>query len=240
MGVSGSGKSTIGKLVAQELDIPFFDGDDFHPESNIAKMAGGQPLNDEDRQGWLETLNHLAKKQSQETSCVIVCSALKQKYRDQLSRGIECKTKWVYLSGSFEQIFERINRRTVHFMPSELLKSQFDILEEPTDALQVDISLTPEEIIKIIKSEFMEASEFGLFGLGVMGKSLSRNLANKGFRISIYNRHVDGVEENVAKNFKAQFPELANASAFDEISAFVNSLEQPRKIMLMVNAGKNN
>ncbi|TVZ26685.1 6-phosphogluconate dehydrogenase [Gillisia sp. Hel_I_86] len=238
MGVSGCGKTTIGKLLAQELNIPFFDGDDFHPESNIAKMSSGQPLNDDDRQGWLDTLNNLAKKQIQETSCVIVCSALKQKYRDHLSRDIESKTKWVYLSGSFQQILERIYSRANHFMPSELLKSQFDILEEPKDALQVDISLTPEDIIKIIKSELMETSEFGLFGLGVMGKSLSRNLARNGFKISIFNRHVDGVEVNIAKNFKAQFPELSNASAFDDISAFVNSLQQPRKIMLMVNAGK--
>ncbi len=148
MGVSGCGKSTIGKLLAQELNIPFFDGDDFHPEANITKMSSGQALNDDDRQGWLETLNNLAKKQLTKNSCVIVCSALKQKYRDILSLDIQNETKWVHLSGSFDQILERVNSRADHFMPSELLKSQFDILEEPKDAIEIDISLTPEKLLK--------------------------------------------------------------------------------------------
>ena len=238
MGVSGCGKSTIGKLLAQELDIPFFDGDDFHPESNIQKMSSGQALNDADRQGWLETLNDLAKQQLAKNSCVIVCSALKQKYRDTLSLNINAETNWVYLSGSFNQIFDRLNSREGHFMPSELLISQFETLEEPKDALKIDITLTPENIIKTIKSGLMNTSEFGLFGLGVMGKSLCRNLANNGFKISMFNRHVDGVEVNVAKNFKAEYSELSQAKAFDDIAAFVNSLQQPRRIMLMVNAGK--
>ncbi len=238
MGVSGCGKSTIGKLLAQELDIPFFDGDDFHPESNIQKMSNGQALNDEARQGWLETLNDLAKQQLAKNSCVIVCSALKQKYRDILSFDIKAETNWVYLSGSFNQIFDRLNSREGHFMPSELLISQFETLEEPKDALKIDIAFTPEIIIKTIKNGLMNTSEFGLFGLGVMGKSLCRNLANNGFKISMFNRHVDGVEVDVAKNFKAEYSELSQAQAFDDIAAFVNSLQQPRRIMLMVNAGK--
>ncbi|WP_400077367.1 NADP-dependent phosphogluconate dehydrogenase [Winogradskyella sp. R77965] len=238
IGVSGSGKSTIGKMLADDLNIPFFDGDDFHSEGNIIKMSSGKPLNDKDRQGWLETLNELAKKQLKETSCVIVCSALKQKYRDTLSLGIENQTKWVHLSGSFNQIFERLNSRKGHFMPSELLQSQFNTLEEPKNAITIDISLNPKEIIDQVKNQLEHKSEFGLFGLGVMGKSLCRNLANNGFKISMFNRHVDEVEENVAKNFKAEFSELTEAKAFDDISAFVNSLQQPRRIMLMVNAGK--
>jgi len=238
MGVSGCGKSTIGKLLSEELHIPFFDGDDFHPEHNIKKMSSGQALNDTDRQGWLETLNNLARKQLADNSCVIVCSALKQKYRNTLSNGIKEQTQWVHLSGSFDQILERVNSRSNHFMPSELLKSQFSTLEEPEDGLCVDISLTPENIIKTIKQGLMGTSEFGLFGLGVMGKSLCRNLANNGFKISMFNRHVDGVEVDVAKNFKEQYSELSQAEAFDDISAFVNALQQPRRIMLMVNAGK--
>ncbi len=238
MGVSGCGKSTIGKLLAQELDIPFFDGDDFHPKANIKKMSSGEALNDNDRQGWLETLNALAKKQRTKNSCVIVCSALKQKYRDILSLNIEAQTKWVYLSGTFNQIYNRMHKRSDHFMPSELLQSQFDTLEEPKDALKIDISTTPENIIKTIKKGLMDKSAFGLFGLGVMGKSLCRNLAKNGFKIAMFNRHVDGVEEDVAKNFKASYSELSEAAAFDDISAFVNALQTPRKIMLMVNAGK--
>ena len=238
MGVSGSGKSTIGKLLSQELNVPFFDGDDFHPKENIQKMFNGQPLNDNDRQSWLEVLNGLAIKELKKSNCVIVCSALKQKYREILSQNIETQSKWIYLSGSFDLISKRLNNRENHFMPSDLLKSQFDILEEPKDALQVDISLSNNEIIKTIKRDQTEASEFGIFGLGVMGKSLCRNLAKSGFKISMYNRHVVDTEVEVAKNFKTQFSELSEAKAFDDIAAFVNSLQQPRLILLMVNSGK--
>ncbi|WP_225036713.1 NADP-dependent phosphogluconate dehydrogenase [Winogradskyella sp. SM1960] len=238
MGVSGCGKSTIGKRLAQELEIPFFDGDDFHSKANIKKMSNGQPLTDADRQGWLETLNELAKTQVAKSNCVIVCSALKEAYRNTLSLGIEAATKWVFLNGSFNQIYNRVNKRSNHYMPSGLLQSQFDTLEKPKDAIEIDISLTPKDIIKTLKENLMDKSEFGLFGLGVMGKSLCRNLARNGFKISMFNRHVAGVEENVAKDFKAQYSDLSKAEAFDDISAFVNSLQTPRKIMLMVNAGK--
>ncbi|MBC3759178.1 NADP-dependent phosphogluconate dehydrogenase [Hyunsoonleella sp. SJ7] len=238
MGVSGSGKSTVGNMLSQALKIPFFDGDDFHPEANVAKMSKGIPLNDEDRFGWLQTLNMLAKKQLNKSSCVIVCSALKQSYREILSKGIESHIKWVHLSGSFEQILERINKREHHFMSSGLLQSQFDTLEQPNDALRVDISLKPQDIVKKIVKELDMKSEFGLFGLGVMGRSLSRNLAQKGFNISIFNREVKGSEENVAKDFKNAHPELEKSQPFSDVEAFVNSLQTPRRIMLMVNAGK--
>lgn len=237
MGVSGSGKSTIGKLLSQELNIPFFDGDDFHPKENIEKMSSGQPLHDKDRQSWLKVLNCLAIKELKKSNCIIVCSALKQKYREILSQNIETQTKWIYLSGSFDLISKRLNNRKNHFMPLDLLKSQFDILEEPKGALQVDISLSTNEIIKTIKRDQTETSEFGIFGLGVMGKSLCRNLAKRGFKISMYNRHLDDSEVEVAKNFKTQFSELSEAKAFDDITAFVNSLQQPRLILLMVNSG---
>ncbi|WP_299555938.1 NADP-dependent phosphogluconate dehydrogenase [Seonamhaeicola sp.] len=238
MGVSGCGKTTIGNLLAESLRIPFFDGDDFHSQANVDKMSNGIPLNDEDRYGWLQTLNGLAKEQLEKQSCIIVCSALKQSYRDLLSQGIEKHTKWVHLAGTFDQIEARINNRSDHFMSSALLQSQFDTLEQPTDALTIDISLKPEDIVEKIREEIDMKSEFGLFGLGVMGKSLSRNLANNGFRVSLFNRHVDGLEEDVAVNFKNEHEELASALAFDDIEAFVNSLQRPRKIMLMVNAGK--
>ena len=238
MGVSGSGKSTIGKLLSQEFNIPFYDGDDFHPKENIEKMSSGRPLNDKDRQSWLEALNGLALKELKKSNCIIVCSALKQKYREILSQNIETQSEWIYLSGSFDLISKRLNSRENHFMPSDLLKSQFDILEEPRDALLVDISLSPNEIIKTIKRGQTETSEFGIFGLGVMGKSLCRNLAKRGFKISMYNRHVVDTEVEVAKNFKTQFSELSEAKAFDDIAAFVNSLQQPRLILLMVNSGK--
>ncbi|MDB2462695.1 NADP-dependent phosphogluconate dehydrogenase [Algibacter sp.] len=238
MGVSGCGKSTIGQLLSKHLNIPFFDGDDFHPQSNIDKMSSGVPLNDEDRFGWLVTLNELAKTELKKNCCVIVCSALKQSYRILLSKAIEDQVKWVHLAGSFNQILDRLNSRENHFMSSELLQSQFDTLEEPTEALEVNIGLKPEEIVREIAKKIKMKSEFGLFGLGVMGKSLSRNLAQKGFNISIFNREVKGTEEDVAINFKDAHKELDSAQPFSDIQEFVNSLQTPRRIMLMVNAGK--
>ena len=238
IGVSGVGKSTIGMLLSEDLGIPFFDGDDFHPKENIRKMASGTPLNDEDRLGWLTSLNQLAKEQLKHNSCIIACSALKHKYRVILSNGIENKVKWVHLHGTFDQISKRIKNRTGHFMPPDLLKSQFIILENPNECIQVDISLNPKQIVKKVKEELLHKSEFGLVGLGVMGKSLSRNLARNGFKISMYNRHVNDTEEDVAINFKNEYDELKGSGAFDQIPEFVNSLQKPRKIMLMVNAGK--
>ncbi|WP_077404808.1 NADP-dependent phosphogluconate dehydrogenase [Cellulophaga omnivescoria] len=237
MGVSGVGKSTIGSLLSKELSIPFFDGDDYHPQHNILKMSKGKPLNDNDRLGWLQTLNQLAITELKNKGAVIVCSALKEDYRTILSNTIKNDVKWVYLSGSYELIKNRINDRKGHFMNSDLLQSQFNTLEEPKNAIKVNISLTPNTIVQVIRKQLENTAEFGLFGLGVMGKSLSRNLARKGFKISLFNRHVDGKEVYVAKNFKNEYKELANALPFDAIAPFVNSLQKPRKIMLMVNAG---
>jgi 6-phosphogluconate dehydrogenase len=237
MGVSGSGKSTIGKLLSERLKISFFDGDEFHPQSNVYKMSNGNPLTDEDRYKWLVTLNKLAKDNLKNNSCVIVCSALKQSYRDILSNNIGNHVKWIHLEGSFKQIADRINKRENHYMKSNLLQSQFDILEQPKNALGINIDLNPEEIVEIIVKDLEMKSEFGLFGLGVMGKSLSRNLAQKGIKISIYNREIKDTEEDIAVNFKNSYKELQTTQAFSNIEAFINSLQNPRKIMLMVNAG---
>ncbi|MFV9550216.1 NADP-dependent phosphogluconate dehydrogenase [Algibacter sp. PT7-4] len=237
MGVSGSGKSTIAQLLSSRLNIPFFDGDNYHPQSNIDKMSSGKSLNDQDRYGWLVTLNQLAKKRLQESSCVIVCSALKKSYRTILSQDVQNQVTWIHLAGSFNQIFDRLNKRENHFMSSNLLQSQFDTLEYPNNAIEVNISLKPNEIVNKIINEIKMKSEFGLFGLGVMGKSLSRNLARKGFKLSVFNREEKGTEENVAVNFKNKYEELELTQPFSDIEAFVNSLQTPRKIMLMVNAG---
>ncbi|WP_456461229.1 NADP-dependent phosphogluconate dehydrogenase [Reichenbachiella sp.] len=237
MGVSGVGKSTIGNLLSKALGIPFFDGDDYHPEENILKMSNGQALSDKDRQGWLETLSDLAKRELQGQGAIIACSALKASYREILNRQIQKDVHWVFLNGSFEEIKKRIRGREGHFMSADLLQSQFDSLEVPEHAIDVDISLTPKKIVEVIRNQ-LEKSVFGLFGLGVMGKSLARNLASRGFNISLFNRHVDGQEVDVAKNFKEEFAELSAAAPFDDVAAFVDSLQKPRKIMLMVNAGK--
>lgn len=145
MGVAGSGKSTIGQLLADRLGWPFFDGDDFHPASNIEKMRSGQPLTDEDRATWLAALADLIHEQvRQNQSAVIACSALKQSYRDRLQmEGV----RFIYLRGSAEVIAARLQQRTGHYMPPSLLASQFATLEEPQGALTVDINLPPAQIV---------------------------------------------------------------------------------------------
>ncbi|WP_417360123.1 gluconokinase [Galbibacter sp.] len=154
MGVSGSGKSTIGKLLSDALDIEFYDGDDFHPQENIDKMSAGHPLNDQDRAGWLEAIHDFGLQQLEENcSCVIACSALKQSYRDVLCKGMEKELKFIYLEGDYQTIQTRLSKRNSHFMPATLLKSQFDTLEPPKNAITVDLKLNPQQIIdKIIKA----------------------------------------------------------------------------------------
>lgn len=127
MGVSGTGKSSVGAAVARRLQVPFADGDDMHSVANIAKMAAGTPLNDDDRLPWLHTVGAWLA-QHRDGGCVIACSALKHSYRAILRRhcpGVE----FLHLSGSPELIGARVNRRVGHFMPAGLLRSQFDILE---------------------------------------------------------------------------------------------------------------
>ena len=150
MGVSGSGKTTVGAKLAQELGWSFYDADDFHSEANREKMAQGMALNDEDRAEWLASLRGLIRKHLEKGgACVLACSALKQRYRDTLA--VNEKVRFAYLRGSFEQGETRMKRRKDHYMPVQLLQSQFEALEEPLDAVIVDISHTPEDIIHIIR-----------------------------------------------------------------------------------------
>jgi len=149
MGVSGTGKTTIGKLLSKEMDIPFFDGDDFHPASNIAKMAAGQPLNDEDRHDWLLALNQLLMN-NRNTGAIVACSALKKSYRTILRNSLGKNLHFIYLKGSFDEVKSRLEQRKGHFMPLELLRSQFDTLEEPKNAISLSIMETPEKMVNEI------------------------------------------------------------------------------------------
>jgi len=152
MGVSGCGKTSVGEALAKELGWDFYDADDFHPPENVAKMASGIPLNDSDRAPWLATLHDLISSSLKaDRPGVLACSALKERYRKQLLDGNE-GVRIVYLKGTYELIWSRMSARKDHYMKPQMLQSQFDALEEPTDALTVDISVSVDEIVQKIIS----------------------------------------------------------------------------------------
>ncbi|MEO0473095.1 MAG: gluconokinase [Bacteroidota bacterium] len=150
MGVSGSGKSTIGMALAKAKNWPFYDADDFHPPANVEKMSAGQPLNDQDRLPWLQSLHQHIRIQLEAGNCgVLACSALKQSYRD-LLKGELHAVHFVYLEGSFDLIHARMKARSDHYMPASLLQSQFDALEVPEQAIKIPITLPPQQMIEEI------------------------------------------------------------------------------------------
>ena len=150
MGVCGSGKSSIGLKVASALGAKFIDGDDLHPRANIQKMAGGTPLNDEDRAPWLERLRDAGYRLEQKNELgVIVCSALKKQYRDQIREGNE-SVHFLFLDGSQSLILDRMRARQGHFMREGMVKSQFETLERPdgeAGVFRVDIDGTFEQVV---------------------------------------------------------------------------------------------
>jgi gluconokinase len=154
MGVSGSGKTTVGKALAQKLGWDFFDADDFHPAENIAKMAARIPLNDSDRTPWLAALHQLLSSTLESNRHpILACSALKQKYRAQLMDGL-AGLELVYLKGNYDLIWSRMSAREGHYMRPEMLQSQFAALEEPVDAFAIDISVSLNDMIDKILARF--------------------------------------------------------------------------------------
>ena len=154
MGVSGSGKNTVGEPLAQRLGWKFIDGDDYHPPENVKKMAAGIALQDEDRWPWLDRLNAILR---QEKDAVVACSALKEAYRRRLLAGLFPYTI-VHLRGSFELIRSRVEQRKHRYMPASLLQSQFDTLETPENAIAVDVSRDVEaNVIAIVEQSEGEA-----------------------------------------------------------------------------------
>jgi gluconokinase len=152
MGVSGSGKTTIGTLLAKRSGTVFADADDYHPAANKAKMAAGQPLNDDDRQPWLETLNGLLREWFESgKGGVLACSALKEKYRDTLAAGMPQGTvTFVLLDGSHDLIASRLAARKHEYMNPKLLDSQFATLEVPKDGLKIENDKPPEQVVNEI------------------------------------------------------------------------------------------
>ncbi|OOF36371.1 gluconokinase [Rodentibacter heidelbergensis] len=152
MGVSSTGKTSVGTAVAQRLGIKLIDGDDLHPRANIIKMGEGQPLNDEDRAPWLERIRDAAFSLERKSEVgIIVCSALKKQYRDIIRAGND-NVKFLFLEGSFDLVLERMKQRKGHYMKTDMLKSQFDTLEVPQedepDVIHIDIDGSFETVVE--------------------------------------------------------------------------------------------
>lgn len=152
MGVAGCGKSTIGKLLAEQLSLPFIEADDFHSKENILKMSNGISLNDEDRYPWLQSLADELQLHQRRKGAVLACSALKENYRQILQKGLNEKIIWIYLEGNETILRERIKNRAGHFMPGTLLQSQMAILEKPAYAYCFPAEKDPETIVKEVLS----------------------------------------------------------------------------------------
>ena len=155
MGVSGSGKTTVGKMLATQLEWSFYDGDDFQPKDNLTKMEQGMPLNDRDRRPWLLAIHNLLVGLSAKRGrSIIACSALKQDYRDLLVTGLQ-GIRFVYLKGEYAILEDRLKRRQGHYFKAGLLGSQFEILEEPEDAVTVNVDNPPEAIVARIRKDLV-------------------------------------------------------------------------------------
>lgn len=157
MGVSGCGKTTIGKMLSEQLGIPFYDADDFHPQVNIDKMVSGKPLEDQDRWPWLDILAQDIKKWSKSKGAILACSALKEVYRERLFVNNDvfaaAKKNFIYLDADYDFIKRRLEMRKNHFFNSSLLQSQFDTLEAPNYGIHIDVTETKEVIVnRIIKT----------------------------------------------------------------------------------------
>jgi gluconokinase len=147
MGVAGSGKTTIGRMLAAALQCGFLEGDEFHSAASVEKMKHGIPLTDEDREPWLRRIRvTLTRIERCQKTHVVACSALKQQYRDVLGAG-DPLVKFVYLRGTFDVLAARLQERKGHFFDGGLLASQFDTLEEPQDAVSIDVASTPQEAV---------------------------------------------------------------------------------------------
>ena len=148
IGVSGSGKTTIGKLLSNSIQKPFFDADDYHSPKNILKMKNGMALTDAERRPWLKRLNQLISEWNNKKGAVLACSALKEKHRQIIADGNN--VSFIFLEGNQELISKRIATRKGHFFPIELLQNQYDILEIPTYGIRVEVDRSPEDICKEI------------------------------------------------------------------------------------------
>ena len=224
MGVSGSGKTSVGTALAARLGWDFFDGDDFHSPENVAKMANGIPLNDNDRAPWLAALNAKIREcMANQRPGVLACSALKQQYRKRLLAG-NPGVQIIYLKGDYDLIAARMMARS-HYMKPGMLQSQFDTLEEPADAITIDIEAPVDRIVEKIISILDQTPQIGIVGLGVMGRSLALNLYRNGVGVVGY---------DPCPKVDECFP----ITITNSVAELLSCLEIPRLILLMVPAGQ--
>jgi len=243
MGVSGCGKSAVGKALADQLNMPFLDGDDFHPSKNIEKMSQGIPLTDGDRLSWLQTLNQQFQNHDQ---VVIACSALKQSYRNIL-RQENFDLITLYLDGSEAVIWSRLQHRENHYFKGKsLLQSQLSTLEVPDkdEAINIPIDQPLNNVINQCLTSInninqkatmtQQRSDIALIGMGVMGKSLALNLLDHGFRVTGYD--TDQKRMEIAQE-AANRLENAHFITSSDLKVVLDSLVTPRVIALSVPAG---
>ena len=161
MGVSGCGKTSVGRELSDSLGWPFYDGDDFHPQTNIDKMTRGIPLGDDDRRPWLERLHEMIVEHlDDEQSVILACSALKRTYREIL-QGDRQEVRFVYLAGTFDLIYQRMQERREHYMKADMLRSQFTVLEPPQQALTVTIDKPVAKIVGEIIANLSSQADRG-------------------------------------------------------------------------------
>ena len=238
MGVAGSGKSTIGPLLAGAMGCPFIDGDDLHSAAAIDKMARGIPLTDADRAPWLAALHHrIAGAHERNHSLVVACSALSRRHRAILAGTVP--VRWVHLQGSVSLLRSRLERRSGHFMKPEMLASQLDALEEPADAIVADISQPPAAIVEAVTAELKRRGpgeaqspgghmQIGLIGLGRMGTGMARRLIDRQHTVVGFDMSSARVDDLVK----------TGASGAQSLQLLVGQLPAPRAVWVMVPHGK--
>ena len=233
-GVSGVGKTTISKLLATKLNLPFYDGDDFHPEANVKKMRSGHALNDEDRKPWLLALGKNISEWERERGAVLACSALKESYRELMQQGAQLQIIWIFLEGSEELIAKRLGNRKDHFFDPHLLKSQFETYKRPSYGFYFNVAPAPELIADEIVGVLMGKSSFGIMGAGVKSIALARKLGRLQLKLSIYDPKTTTSGDSLAVQQLKKYPELAIASGFTDAGEFLENLEKPFKIINML------
>ena len=237
MGVSGSGKTSLGKQLSIQMLKPFYDADDFHTLANKNKMKSGHALTDSDRVPWLLDLATKIKEWTLSGGSILACSALKEEYRTILSK-FNNNITWVVLNGSFDLLLPRLANRKNHFFNPELLQSQLETLELPTYGIHIDCNKPIKKMVQEVIDNIpvTTPAAIGVIGMGVMGQGIALNSAECGFKTAVYNRFVKG-EEQVVFDFISTNSQFKNLQGFTNISSFINALERPRKVWLMIKSG---